>query len=408
MAVNLVVEYPSLQASVKIQGVSLTVESAESNSPTLQASILDPSLDIGASVVAPISGELLNFIKPNLTITSLRLFADIVADPDPKNLYFTKGNPNAVIVDMLEQLAYSVNKPFTDSFSLTDSQVFNTNKGLSDTATMLDSVEVLLEFLRNFSDSYSVTDQQSLLLSKSFADDNFSFSDDHLFDINKRIQHSVLVFENANFATGKNISNNLGILEESVFGLDLIKSDDVSINEENTKDFELSKAETLGISEGSVLLFDKGQADSVVISESFNRTVSFNRFFSDAFTLDDIASISDPLQTDISSEKTNVAFLSEDNIFALTKPLQDTTGITEQSAYVLDKSFQENLSLSEAVSQFNNIGKTDILSISDQDVISFDKSINDSLAISESISLKVIVSSKSVLNTAALNTSALN
>ena len=103
-----------------------------------------------------------------------------------------------------------------------------------------------------------------------------------------------------------------------------------------------------------------------------------------------------------------MAFLSEDNIFALTKPLQDTTGITEQSAYVLDKSFQENLSLSEAVSQFNNIGKTDILSISDQDVISFDKSINDSLAISESISLKVIVSSKSVLNTAALNTSALN
>lgn len=49
-----------------------------------------------------------------------------------------------------------------------------------------------------------------------------------------------------------------------------------------------------------------------------------------------------------------------------------------------------------------------ILSISEQDVISFSKSINDTLAISETIDIKFIASSKSVLNTAALNTGALN
>jgi len=48
------------------------------------------------------------------------------------------------------------------------------------------------------------------------------------------------------------------------------------------------------------------------------------------------------------------------------------------------------------------------LSISEQDVISFSKSINDTLAISETIDIKFIASSKSVLNTAALNTGALN
>jgi hypothetical protein len=49
-----------------------------------------------------------------------------------------------------------------------------------------------------------------------------------------------------------------------------------------------------------------------------------------------------------------------------------------------------------------------ILSISEQDVISFSKSVNDTLAISETIDIKFIASSKSVLNTAALNTGALN
>lgn len=49
-----------------------------------------------------------------------------------------------------------------------------------------------------------------------------------------------------------------------------------------------------------------------------------------------------------------------------------------------------------------------ILSISEQDVISFSKSIDDTLTISESIDIRFITSSKSVLNTAALNTGALN
>ena len=36
MAIRLVVEYPNLQVSVKTQEVSLTVETAQSNAPSLQ------------------------------------------------------------------------------------------------------------------------------------------------------------------------------------------------------------------------------------------------------------------------------------------------------------------------------------------------------------------------------------
>ena len=408
MAIRLVVEYPNLQVSVKTQEVSLTVEAAESNSPTLQTSTLDPNLGVSASVIAPISGALLDFVQPNLAVQSLNLFADILVDPDTKNLYFTKGNPNAVIVSMLEELAYSVNKPFTDSFSFTDDQTLDVGKGLADSATMLESIDILLEFLRDFSDSYTLSDQPAILFERPITDDNFNFSDDQTFDVSKRIQHSVLIFEDADFAIGKNVSDSFSISEDSIFNLGLGKSDSVSMGETDTKDLSLSKSDTLSMSEAPALLFEAPHSDSFTMSESFSRTVDFVRSFSDAFSLDDVASVDDPLQTDVSSEKTNVAFLSEDSVFDFTKPLSDTATMSEQAASLVAKPFSDSFGISEQLAKSQALAKADSLSISEEDVISFSKSIDDTLTMSESISLKVIISSKSVLNTAALNTSALN
>tara|TARA_R100000951_G_C2648300_1_gene183382 strand:- start:1083 stop:2306 length:1224 start_codon:yes stop_codon:yes gene_type:complete len=407
MAIKLIVEYTNLQAAIQSQELSLLVQPAESDSPSLQTSVVSPSVNVGVSTIAPISGTLLNYVQPNLLISSVNLFADIITDPDTKNLYFTGDNPNVVVLNILEDLAYSVNKPFADTFGFSDDTTFDISKALNDTTSITESIEILLEFLREFNDTTTIVDAPALLVSRPESD-SFAFSDSQLFGFNKNHLDAFLIFENADFALGKNESDTIPLTDTQTFNTALPKQDDISVTESSAKSLSTSKTDSYSLTEQATLQPLLSKADILSMGESLSRTVSFNRSFLDVISLDDIASVDDPLQTDIASIKNNVAFLTEENIFSLSKALTDSTSIVEQIASSINKPESDTLSVNESATLLSSLSRSDILSISEQDVISFSKSIDDALTITENINFKVIVSSKSVLNIAALNTSALN
>ena len=137
------------------------------------------------------------------------------------------------------------------------------------------------------------------------------------------------------------------------------------------------------------------------------RVVSFQRSFSDAFTLDDEASVDDPLATGSGLNKDNLANLSDLHIYTFAKVLADTSTISEQISLGPSKNTTDSFSVSETLFNTLGIGKTEAVSISDALSSSLGNSYTDSATISESAQIQLIVS-RSVLNTAALNTSALN
>ena len=142
--------------------------------------------------------------------------------------------------------------------------------------------------------------------------------------------------------------------------------------------------------------------------ESLARVVTYTRAFSDAYTLDDVASPSDDLRTDFGINKGNIISISESLDYAFLTSQSDTASLSDSPSIEFVTSFADSVTMSEVLITGAGSIFTDSSSLSDQEVISFSKALSDSATITESINVVLISGSSSVLNTSALNTSVLN
>ena len=174
-------------------------------------------------------------------------------------------------------------------------------------------------------------------------------------------------------------------------------------------------------------------SESVVMSEVFSRVATFSRSFSDSYTLDDTASPSDELRTDVNINKGNVVSLGDSApVFNVSTSFSDSPSITESLAYSFSTTFSDSITISESLqsdalglySDSTSLSEShavafglaipdanaiESVSISESLVDSFGKSLSDSATITESISVVLVAGTTgSVLNTQALNTSVLN
>ena len=150
-------------------------------------------------------------------------------------------------------------------------------------------------------------------------------------------------------------------------------------------------------------------AETVAISEVFSRVATFSRSFSDSYTLDDTASPSDELRTDVNINKGNIVSLGDSApVFSVSTSFSDTPTVTESLAYSFTTSFADSVTLSEVLTSGAGSIYTDTTSISETLAHSFGKSLSDSATITESISVVLTSGSSSVLNTSTFNTSVLN
>lgn len=150
-------------------------------------------------------------------------------------------------------------------------------------------------------------------------------------------------------------------------------------------------------------------AGDFTMAESLARVVSFVRALSDAYTLDDTASASDDLQTDINMQKGNVFSISDAPVLSTEPGLSDTQSIAEQAALTVAKALTDSIVMSETSLVGSGAIVADTSNLSESiSSLSSSKSLSDSATISESLSILFVSGASSVLNTAALNTSVLN
>ena len=76
-----------------------------------------------------------------------------------------------------------------DAFALSDSQVFGTDKGIADIATIGDNVLTVLIFIRDFTDTATPADAKTLLISPAYSD-TFTTSETTAFSISKALTDS--------------------------------------------------------------------------------------------------------------------------------------------------------------------------------------------------------------------------
>ena len=188
-------------------------------------------------------------------------------------------------------------------------------KGLSDSVSVTESISLLLEILRAFSDAVSFVDTPAATVAPAF-------------------------------------------------------SDQQQMTEADAKGLGISKTDTFTFADVETLQVDKGLADTPNLSEVFTRTVTFSRSFSDAFALDDAATIN-AIRKDTASAKANVF------------------GFSDTETFSVGKVFTDSLSLNEAIDSFD-----------------FGKGVTDTVTVSENFSFSLF--SNAALNAAPLNSSPFN
>ena len=284
--------------------------------------------------------------------------ANVFLDADTKNLYFLAANnsPNAESFSFTDSEVLSVGLAKTDTPVITEELTKAMGVGLTDAPTITESLSRVLDFNRTFTDAPSLTDSPAL-------------------------------------------------------GPELAKSDSTAVSEELAKLVSVPQSESVSFSDSEVRSVGKGVEDigDISMSESLARVVTFIRTFTDGTSLDDAASASDDLATETGINKNNIFSFTDTQTFSVSKSgITDSATVSESIAHSLARTVADSFSLSDSPSVTGINTFADSPSIAESLVHSFGKSVSDSATISESVSVLLEPGGSSVLNTAALNTFALN
>ena len=293
-----------------------------------------------------------------LSAYELAAFSVVYLDPDTKNLYLTAqfDSPNAVAVTLSDVFTKAVQfrRTFADTYTF-DEGISNKaiGKVLSDAATLSEAFTRVVQFNRGFSESPTLSDSP-------------------------------------------------------VKGITIPSTDTYDLSESSIRSVSLGKSETITPSDSSSLLVAVAPSDSLTLAEAFSRVVQFARTFADAFTLDDTASVTDVLKTDIIKTKANVIGVTETLAQAVSKPLTDTVSVAEAFVYSAAISASETVNVAESsLFSFASVA-SETASMSEALASSFSQSLGDSATISESVNVLLIAPQAALLNVTVLNAAVLN
>ena len=293
--------------------------------------------------------------------------------------------------------AFGVGKGLADSFTFADAvDSFGIGKGLTDTQPMTESLARTVQYSRTFTDTFVMDDAatvdaiekatsalkqnivsmgdtfgRTVVFNRQFTD-SVSPTEDHAVSFSKAATDSFSVSESLSRAVTYNraFSDSQGFgdaVDSHVIAKGL--SDTQTMAEAHAASTSLGKTDSYSLADSPAQSFDKAAADSFSLSESLARTVTYNRTFTDAFSMDDAATVN-ALIKDHANAKTNVFSFADSQAFGFSKAATDT------------------------------------FSFADDEDIEFGKGVSDSVSMTENFSFALF--SNAAMNAAALNVSPFN
>ena len=383
MAIRASIKYRLIKASVSHRNLSLTASTkkasaviydkkvyASISSSTLNASIFTQSLTAIANFrnlslhdVHVNAERTIFFFTSDLSLSDIQQISATKNIIDPLGLLsadpeFNIGKGISNTLNLNDFLRTGVGKGISDSVTLSEGQVFSSIKAVSDSIAFSESVHTLLTFIRAFS--------------------NFT-----------------TMVESVSFDSGKNAVNQINFSEETTTHPNLGKADSVSFTDIHATEVGKLNLDDIPFLDGVVIArqpfnFIFTQALDVVTvtgepTDAFGFTsaapiFSIETTLQDFFALDDFAQV----DKDVVGVKTNVIgffetlglgvdktipnqyiTLTEAQLFALSKPLEDSIIVSESAAFHTSKSLSNNTSFTDVVTLSSGIGKSDGIGIVD-------------------------------------------
>ena len=248
--------------------------------------------------------------------------------------------------------AFGVGKGLADSFTFSDAfDSFGIEKGLTDTQSMTESLARTVQYSRIFTDTFVMDDAatvdalqkatsalkqhivsmgdvfgRTVVFNRLFTD-SVTPTEDHAVSFSKPATDSFSVSE----ALSRAVTYNRAFSDSQGFG-DAVDdyfiskglSDTQTMTEAHASSTSLGKTDSYSLADAPAQSFDKPAADSFSLSESLARTVTFNRTFTDVFSMDDAATVN-ALIKDHANAKTNVFSFADSQAFGFSKTASTDT-----------------------------------------------------------------------------------
>jgi hypothetical protein len=271
--------------------------------------------------------------------------------------------------------AFGVGKGLSDSFTFADAvDSFGIGKGLTDTQPMTESLSRAVQYVRTFTDAFVMDDAatvdaiekatsalkqnivsmddtfgRTVVFNRQFTD-SVSPTEDHAVSFSKAATDSFSVSEVLSRAVTYNraFSDSQGFAD-TVGSINLAKglSDSQTMTEAHAASMSLGKTDSYALADFPAQSFDKAAADSFSLSESLARSVTYNRTFTDAFSMDDAATVN-ALVKDHANAKTNVFSFADSQAFGFSKAATDTFSFADAFDSVeVSKGVSDSVSMTE-------------------------------------------------------------
>ena len=271
--------------------------------------------------------------------------------------------------------AFGVGKGLADAFTFADAvDSFGIGKGLTDTQTMTESLARTVQYSRTFTDTFVMDDAatvdaiekatsalkqnivsmgdtfgRTVVFNRQFTD-SVSPTEDHAVSFSKAATDSFSVSESLSRAVTYNraFSDSQGFgdaVDSHVIAKGL--SDTQTMTEAHAASTSLGKTDSYSLADSPAQSFDKTATDSFSLSESLARTVTYNRTFTDAFSMDDAATVN-ALIKDHANAKTNVFSFADSQAFGFSKTAQaDTFSFADDEDIEFGKGLSDSVSMTE-------------------------------------------------------------
>ena len=208
------------------------------------------------------------------------------------------------------------------------------------------------------------------------------------YTLNRYFNDALALSETSSLNVAKNVSETLALSE----------------TQQITLGKQLSEALSLGDNFELVLQIFRDFSDSSAISDVSVLTVDKN--------LDETLTTTDLLTMVLNVSKADTVQVNDTPAFEVSKPLSESIGVadtfTRSATY--SRAFTDVFSLDDTETHVNGavINKANVFGFSDSNTFSFQKNATDSLSFSENFSHTIARHNHSVLNTSAWNTFVLN
>jgi len=270
--------------------------------------------------------------------------------------------------------AFGVGKGLADAFTFADAvDSFGIGKGLTDTQSMTESLARTVQYSRAFTDAFVLDDAatvdalqkntgalkqnifsmgdvfgRTVVFNRQFTD-SVTPSENHAASFSKPATDSFSVSE----VLSRAVTYNRAFSDSQGFG-DAVDdyfiakglSDTQTMTEAHASSTSLGKTDSYSLADAPAQSFDKAAADSLSLSESLARTVTFNRTFTDAFSLDDSATVN-ALIKDHTNVKANVFSFADSQAFGFSKAATDTFSFADDEDIEFGKGLSDSVSMTE-------------------------------------------------------------